>query len=361
MLSLVSRQWKSRGYLIALVLLLSYSTVASSVATSNVDAFTESQNPVEILLLLDHGYGGNVPFILDIFDRYGWSVTTTGLDETLISCSYLGYAELTVDILLTEISDVTQFDAISIMPGDSHDLLRTNLTSLNLINDAVSEDLVVSAWCRGVRVLAAADVIDGKNITGNADYEVEYEAAGATFNELVPPIVDGNIVTGVRSRYYRDEMCQAIATAIGVYESDGPSLVSATATPQQGVLGSSINLTAELSDVTGIYAVNAKVYELNEKTGERTSIVYIQFFRLNTTSVEGVYSGIIEDLELGSYTIDIETTDLYLNEAVHGYVANISVVEYLPPGGTGLMQWLIPGAMIGTAGVVVLVIFLKRR
>jgi hypothetical protein len=362
MLSLVSKRWKSNGYLVVLLVLLGLSTGICSIATTNAGAFTESQDSVQILLLMDHGYGGNVPFILDIFERYGWSITTTGLNETLISCSYLNFEEFTVDVLMTEITDLTQFDAISIMPGDGHDLLRTNQTSLDLINEAVSEDLVVSAWCRGVRVLAAADVIDGKNITGNADYEAEYVAAGATFNELVPPIIDGNIVTGVRSRFYRSEMCQAIATAIGVYEPDGPSLVSAAATPQQGVLGTTINLTAELNDVTGIYVVNAKVYTLNETTGEKTSVVYIEFFRLNETSVEGVYSGVVEELDLGIYTIDIEATDLYLNEAVYGYVANISIVDQTPPPDwSGLMQWAIPGAMIGIAGVVVLVIFLKRR
>ena len=139
MLRLLSKQWKSRRYVIALVLLLGFSTGVSSIATNNVSAFIDSQDPVEILLLLDHGYGGNVPFIMDIFERYGWSFTTTGLNETLTSCSYLGFEELTVDVLMTEITDLTQFDAISIMPGDAHDLLRTNQTSLNLINDAVSE------------------------------------------------------------------------------------------------------------------------------------------------------------------------------------------------------------------------------
>jgi hypothetical protein len=157
-------------------------------------------------------------------------------------------------------------------------------------------------------------------------------------------------------------MCEAIATAIGVYEPDGPALVSASVNPQQGVLGTTINLTAELNDVTGIYAVNAKLFTLNETTGEKVSVVYLDFFRLNTTSVEGVYSGVIEDLELGTYTIDIEATDLYLTESVYEYAANLSIVDQTPPPDmSGLMQWVIPGAMIGTVGVVVLVIFLKRR
>jgi hypothetical protein len=345
-----------------LLVLLGLSTGASSIAITDGGIFSDSQDPVEILLLMDHGWGGNVPFIMDIFERYGWSMTTTGLNETIISCSYLGYEEFTVDVLLTEITDLTQYDAISILPGNAHDLLRTNQTSLNLINDAVDLGLVVSAWCNGVRVLAAADVIDGKNITGNADYEAEYVAAGATFNELVPPVIDGNIVTGVRSRFYRTEMCEAIATAIGVYEPDGPSLVSTTATPQQGVLGTSINLTAELSDVTGIFAVNAKVFSLNQTSGEKMSIVYVEFFRLNTTDVEGVYSGIIEDLEVGDYTIDVEATDLYLNEAVYEYAVNISILnQTTPPDWSGLGQWAIPGVMVGAAGVVVLVMFLRRR
>jgi putative intracellular protease/amidase len=362
MLSELSNEWKSRRYLIALLVLLGLSTGVSTITINNVNGFSESQDPVEILLLLDHGYGGNVPFIMDIFERYGWIMTTTGLNKTLTSCSYLGYEQFTVDILMTEITDLSQYDAISIMPGNSHDLLRTNQTSLDLINNAASQDMVVSAWCKGVRVLAASDVINGKNITGNADYVAEYEAAGATFNELVPPIIDGNIVTGVRSRFYRTEMCEAIATAIGVYEPDGPSLVSATVTPQQGVIGTSINITAELTDITGIYAVNAKVFTLNETSGEKMSIVYVEFFRLNTTSVEGVYSGTLEDLEIGVYTIDIEASDLYLNEAIYEYAANISILnQTLPPDWSGLTQWIIPSAMIGTAGVVVLVLFLKRR
>ena len=204
---------------------------------------SNAEDPVEILLLMDHGYGGNVPFIINILERFEWSITTAGLTENLTSCDYLGDEVFTVDMLITEVSDLTEFDIVSIMPGDSHDLLRTNQTSLNLISSAVDQGLVVSAWCRGVRVLAAADVIDGRNITGNADYVTEYEAAGATFNELVPPIIDGNIVTGVRSRYYRDEMCEAIATAAGVYETDAPTYVSATLTPQQSLLGTIVNLT----------------------------------------------------------------------------------------------------------------------
>jgi putative intracellular protease/amidase len=360
MLSLVSRQWTSRGYMIAFLFLVVFSTGVISETLCRVDAFTEAESPVEILLLLDHNYGGNVPFILDIFERFEWSITTTGLNRTLTSCDYLGDDIFTVDLLMTEISDVSQYDAISIMPGNSHNLLRTNQTSLNLINSAVSEGLIVSAWCRGVRVLAAADVISGKNVTGSADFAAEYEAAGATFTALVPPIIDGNIVTGVRSRYYRDEMCQAIATALGVYEPDAPDFVNATVTPQEGVLGSSVNLTAEFSDVTGVLSVSARIFALDDATGERIS-VDIQYFALNATS-DSTFTGTIENLDLGKYTVDLEAADLYSNEGIYSDVVNISIVAPIaPPDWSGLMQWIIPGAMTGFVAAVVLVVYLQRR
>jgi hypothetical protein len=352
------KQLMLRGILIGIV---GFLVVFGSIQ-GPIDATEPSQDSVEILLLMDHGYGGNVPHIFNILERYGWSYTTTGLNQTLTSCAYLNFQEYSVDILLTDIVDVTEYDAISILPGDGHDLLRTNLTSLDLINSAVNEDLIVSAWCRGVRVLAAADVIDGKNITGNADYESEYVAAGATFNELVPPVIDGNIVTGVRSRYYREEMCQAIATALGVYESDAPEIVSAVVTPQPSVLGTSVNLTVELSDTSGIYNVEVEVFDLAEPV-EHSLGIYVQHLTLNETS-DGVFSVVIQGLELGNYTIDVTAWDIFLNELEQSDAVNLLVIEGLPSiTGTDLdpMLIVVSGAMIGTVLVVVLVVFLRRR
>jgi hypothetical protein len=222
--------------------------------------------------------------------------------------------------------------------------------------------IVVSAWCRAVRILAAADVIDGKNITGNADYEAEFVAAGATFNELVPPVIDENLVTGVRSRYYREEMCQAIATAVGVFESDAPTLQSAIATPQPSVFGTNVSLTVTLADSTGTFLVNARIFELDLTSGERVSGVHVQYFALDETASEGVFVGVIEDLEIGNYTIDIEVWDVYMNEEVYADGANLLVIEEpATPGPSNPMLWVLPGAAGAAIGVVVLVVFLRRR
>ncbi|MFW9869003.1 MAG: DJ-1/PfpI family protein [Candidatus Thorarchaeota archaeon] len=323
----------------------------------------EFQESINILLLMDHDYGGNVPYIMDIFERYGWSITTTGLNQTLISCSYLGYEEHSVDIMLTDITDITVYDAISIMPGESHEILRTNQSALDLISSAMSEGIIVSAWCRAVRVLAAADVINGRNITGNADYEAEYIAAGATFNELVPPVIDGNLVTGVRSRFYREEMCEAIAATLGLYESDGPKLLNAVVNPKPSILGTNVNLTVQVNDVSGIYRVVTKVFALNATTGERLSQPYECLIALNETSV-GFYEGTITDLGLGNYTVDITVWDIFMNEDTFSDATNLLVVEQLTiPEGSGIdpIQLAVLGAVIGGVGIVIVLLILLRR
>lgn len=357
----MSGQRESQKYVISFFIVIMFSLSVSAIP-GNINTVSAVDDPVEILLILDHDYGGNVPPIITIFERYGWSITTTALNQSVVSCDYLGNEVMIVDILMTEISDLNQFDAISIMPGNSHELLRTNQTCFDIINAAVDAGIVVSAWCSAVRVLAAADVINGKNITGNADYEAEYLAAGATFNELVPPVIDGNLVTGVRSRYYREEMCQAIATAVGVFDSDAPVLQSAIVTPSPCIVGTNFTFTATFTDTTGTFLVNVKIFKLNDTTGERLSGVPVQYFALEETTTEGVFSGVIEDLEIGNYTLDLEAWDVYMNEAVYSDGLNLLVIEQTStPNPIEPMQWILPGAAGGIIGVIVIVAFLRRR
>jgi hypothetical protein len=348
---------KKKSLVIGLVAALVLTAIMQQQPSWRANAVPEE--PVDILLIMDHDYGANVPFIITIFERYGWNFTTTGLDETLVSCAYLGET-LDVDILLTDIVDITQFDAISIMPGESHEQLRTTQAALDLIQEAMAQNLVVSAWCRAVRVLAAADVLDGKNITGHSDYESEYIAAGATFNELVPPVIDGSLVTGVRSRFYRDEMCQAIATALGVYESDPPSLDTITLAPSPTTIGMNACLQVSLSDAHPIYMVNAKVFELNE-SGLRANETYLLYFELTPTGLEGTYNGTLANLALGSYTVDIYAWDNYMNDVVYTYAVNFTVSETSSTP-FGIDDLLIPAAVGGSVVVIVLVaVLLKRR
>lgn len=344
---------------LALVVLLASGMQNSFVGRSN--AAVEAQDQIDILLILDNGYGGNVPPIMTILQRYGWNITTTGLEETLVSCAYLSET-MEVDILIPDIEDVTVFDAISVMPGESHNLLRANQTALDLIRDAMAEEIVVSAWCKAVRVLATADVIDGKNITGSSEFESEYIAAGATFNELVPPVIDGNLVTGVRSRFYRDEMCQAIATALGVYEAAPPSLDTMSLVPDPGTAGANISFDVHLSDETGVYMATMKIFELNA-SGLKASDVHVLHLSLDPTGDLGDYSATITPLNTGNYTIDVYAWDTFMNEVEYTYAYNFTVKEETSTTYTGmsLSDLVLPVGLAAAIGAVVVVVVVMKR
>ncbi|NHJ41180.1 MAG: hypothetical protein FK731_14200, partial [Asgard group archaeon] len=179
-------------------------------------------NPYRILFVMDDDYGGNCQYIIQIFKGFGWEITTTATKKIITGCSYVSFAEFEVNKTLSELESFYLFDCISILPGDSHENLLDNTEFHSLIQQTISRGTIVTAWCRAVRILARADVIDGKNTTGHADYEDEYIAAGATFNLLSPPIADGNLITSVRSQFYRQQTCDLIKATV---EDNKPAFI----------------------------------------------------------------------------------------------------------------------------------------
>jgi putative intracellular protease/amidase len=345
---------------ICFALLILGTTQRNSVIATTDGLLTDD---VKILFIMDHDYGANYHYIRPILEQYGWNVTITGLFSTLEPCGYQsGTATLDVDILIQDISNITEYDAISIMPGNSHDNLRESQVALDLIREAVDEELVVSAWCRAVRVLAAADVLDGVNITGHADYREEYEVAGAIFNELVPPVIDGNIVTGVRSRFYRTEMCIAIATALGVYESDAPEVSETTVTPELAELNDTITITTHVTDASGILSVDARIFKIvdEEKPSSPTRTL-----EMNNTDCGGIYTTVGEPFNLGNYSVDIRVYDIFDNRIILDDAVHFTVVEEIPPttspSPTDSTLLLTVSTGVAVIGIILLIVWKVKR
>ncbi|MFH2035689.1 MAG: FG-GAP-like repeat-containing protein [Candidatus Zixiibacteriota bacterium] len=190
-----------------------------------LDEYDRPTDGANLLLLFGQDYGANYNMengsitIKDYFERYGWNTTIAAVTDTIYPCDWFtaneGGLPIASDTLVSEILDVSQYDCLVLIPNASgFELELQHPEVLDLVKAAHDSGLVVSAWCRGVRVLAAADIINGKDVTGNADYEDEYEAAGATFLGVTPPVVDENVITIVRSNYYRTEGCEAIANTV---------------------------------------------------------------------------------------------------------------------------------------------------
>ncbi|HUV30400.1 MAG TPA: DJ-1/PfpI family protein [Acidobacteriota bacterium] len=223
------------------------------------------QDRVDILLLMDDGLGANYDIddtslsIMEQFERFGWHVTTAALSKTVERCDYsrsLGLLPRTADFLVSEIADITEYDVLCLLPGNTGlENIGNSNEALDLIRSAADSGLVVAAWCKAVRVLAAADLVNGLEITGHPDYRAEYEAAGASYQGRDhPPIIQGNIVTSVRGRYYRTAMCEAIRDAL-------PPSVRQTShhLSRSPELAGSVIVTSKIADHAGIASIELKV------------------------------------------------------------------------------------------------------
>ena len=184
----------------------------------------KSERPVRMLLLWGDLYGANCTFnekklsILKKFRRYGWDLTLAGAERTVRPCAFAqqrGADPFELDCTIDELGEATDYDGLSVMPGPAHRGLIESPEVMRLVKKAADGGLVVSAWCRGLRVLAAADVIRGKRVVGHIDDKDVIEAAGGIYlGHDHPPVIDGRLVTGARSYYYRAKNAEAIRTAM---------------------------------------------------------------------------------------------------------------------------------------------------
>lgn len=174
---------------------------------------------VEALLMLTTLYGGNTNLIRDVMEFHGWNLTYTGVDSVVENCFY-GRPKA-VDVLVADIGDITQYDVLAIMtgnsgaPGGSHGRLLGGPEAVSLVSQAVNGGLLVMAFCGGVRVLAAADVLNGIHVTGKSAYLQEYIDAGAIWvGEPSPPIRDRNIITSVRNQLHSTRVIEIARVAV---------------------------------------------------------------------------------------------------------------------------------------------------
>jgi len=186
-----------------------------------------------VLLLADDSWGANWNIddeksnISELFLSYGWKLDLASVKGEIAACAFArkatGTTSLKTDLLIRDIGSVEDYDAVVALPGQSHENLLADPATLDLLRQADRKGLVIAGFCRGVRLLAAAGVVRGRRITGHPDHAEEYKAAGADYigfkdlegkSDAPPPVVDGRLVTAVRSKFYREEACAAIREAV---------------------------------------------------------------------------------------------------------------------------------------------------
>jgi len=179
---------------------------------------------IRMLLLWGDRYGANCTSngrklsIVERFRRYGWQLTLAGAQRMVEPCPFArqrGAEPLQLDCSVDDCGEATDYDGVCVLPGPSHRGLIESPKAIALIRRGAEAGLVVSGWCRGVRVLAAADVLRDKRVVGHADDKDAIEAAGGIYvGHDHPPVIDGRLVTGARSYFYRAKNADAIRTAL---------------------------------------------------------------------------------------------------------------------------------------------------
>jgi putative intracellular protease/amidase len=203
-----------------------------------------------LLALLPDQYGANSWLNMDNFELFGWEVTVVGTKKHVEPCALFAVPHrcrpVAVDTRIRALDGLNGYDVVAVMPStlfaaEAYGDLLNSRKALELISAANDDGLVLFAPCGGVRILAAAGVIDGKRVTGEAGFQAEYEAAGATYaSSPPPPVIDGNLVTARRGLYYHVQIGQAIAAALesttaGV-QPPGEAVTHSSVADQDGAL-----------------------------------------------------------------------------------------------------------------------------
>ncbi|MCU0551657.1 MAG: DJ-1/PfpI/YhbO family deglycase/protease [Leptolyngbya sp. Prado105] len=101
-----------------------------------------------------------------------------------------------VDATTTE-SIATDFDAVIIPGGQAPDKMRTNLKTVQFVEDALENGVLVASVCHGPQVLIEGDMLKGIRATGFRAIRKDMQNAGAEFVDE-PLVIDDNLITSRR-------------------------------------------------------------------------------------------------------------------------------------------------------------------
>ena len=90
-------------------------------------------------------------------------------------------------------ADPADYDALCIPGGRAPEYLRTHEEVIDAVTHFFDEDKPVATLCHGPQILAAADVLDGYEMTSYPAVKPEVEAAGCSWVDGV--VTDRNLVT----------------------------------------------------------------------------------------------------------------------------------------------------------------------
>ncbi|MHA1556425.1 MAG: DJ-1/PfpI family protein [Candidatus Heimdallarchaeota archaeon] len=288
--------------IICIIFITTFQGVGFSPKPTAVSAPMEG---VIVLMLLDTDFDENeYNGAKNKLVSFGCTIVTTAPTENVES---LGELEVTVDLLIGEVV-VDDYDCIYIPGGSAPDNLITKPAVLSMIQEANSKSIALAAICSAPLVFAAADIVDGKNVTGSVTVQSELLAAGANYIGG-SCVIDGNLITA--NYPYMDESCIAIVKVLGYFEEDPPEIGEFSYEVNYTDSKFSCSLEVEITDYFGVLTAKASAYKYENNGIDKNFITYVY---LTDQDQDEVFTNTITDLEAGEYCIELYIQDLLWNE-----------------------------------------------
>ncbi|HXA51794.1 MAG TPA: DJ-1/PfpI family protein [Candidatus Acidoferrum sp.] len=103
-------------------------------------------------------------------------------------------------VAITAVS-ARDFALILIIGGRAPEYLRNDASMISLVREFASHNRVICAVGHGVQVLAAADLVRGRTLTGDPNVYVEVEREGGIYSNKTA-IRDGRLITAQNWKYH---------------------------------------------------------------------------------------------------------------------------------------------------------------
>lgn len=87
------------------------------------------------------------------------------------------------------------FDGVVVPGGFAPDNMRLHRPMIDLVRDISAQGKMTAAICHGGWILASANAVAGRRVTGYAPIEDDLVNAGATWVSDEPAVVDGHVIT----------------------------------------------------------------------------------------------------------------------------------------------------------------------
>jgi len=122
----------------------------------------------------------------------GAQVTVVGTEAGTTYRSKTGYP-VTSDAASGKIA-AADYDGVIIPGGYAPDIMRRHPATVKLVRDAFEQDRVVAAICHAGWMLASADILKGRKVTGFFAIRDDLVHAGAQYEDA-EVVVDGRLIT----------------------------------------------------------------------------------------------------------------------------------------------------------------------